>query len=618
MSKPSVCPLDCPDTCSLAVEVEDDRITAVRGSRANPFTAGAVCRKVATQYPEFVHGPHRLRHPLRRTGPKGSGRFEPIGWDEALDRVHAGIGAVIDRYGPQAVAPFNYAGPHGLLAWDSMSLRFFHRLGATRLERGALCGGVRGEAYAATFGPVPGTPPQQVAEAGLVIVWGNNVSVCNLHLLRHINAARRRGARLVVIDPRRIRVAARADLHLAVRPGTDVILAWALAAELERIGGLDRDFIEASIHGFEPFMARAREYPPEVAAPICGVEAEAIRTLARWYRDTTPAVIAWGNGPERNRNGGSGLRAICALPALAGKFGVRGGGLVAASGHAFPRTPGRLTRPDLAPPGTRSLSILDVPRMVLDETADPPLRGLFIYNHNPLVVHPDQNRVRQALAHEALFTVGIDLTLTDSLRYADVILPACTHFEHADLFPAYGQQFLQRAEPVIPPVGESLPNTEIFRRLAARFGFDEPALRTTDEALMDEALDRADPRLQGQRPSALPVDRALAMHYRGEEPVLFRNVLPGTPSGRIELLSDDLATRRGCALPDYHPVVSDYPLTLISPAAEQRTTSTFGALGASDRAPPLQMHPDDASARGLTGGDRVRVWTELGEVHLSL
>lgn len=614
MLKPSVCPLDCPDTCSLSVSVENARITAVRGSRANPFTAGAICRKVSRFYPEFVHGPNRLRHPLRRTGVKGQGGFERIDWDGALDLIHQRVCAVIDRSGPQAVAPLNYAGPHGLLAWDSMSLRFFHRLGASKLERGPLCGGIRSEAYAATFGTVPGTPPQQVSKSALIIVWGNNVSACNLHLMRHINAARRRGAQLVVIDPRRVRVAEQADLYLPVRPGTDVVLAWALAAELERIGGLDRAFIDAHVHGFEPFMARARDYPPDIAAGICGLEAGAIRTLARWYRDASPATIAWGNGLERNQNGGSGLRAICALPALAGKFGVRGGGLVAAAGHAFPKTRERLTRPDLAPPGTRTLNILDIPQRVLDGD----LHALFIYNHNPLITHPDQSRMRRALAREDLFTVGIEVAMTDSMAYADVILPACTHFEHADLFPAYGQQFLQRAEPVIPPVDESLPNTEIFRRLAARFGYDDPVFRAGDAELMDDAVDPDDPRLQGHRPSELPLDQALAMQFDGGEPVLFGNVFPKTPSGRVELESATLGMRRGHALPDYRPVTADYPLALISPASDLRITSTFGGLPASDASPVLAMHPEDAAARGLTDGDRVRVWNALGEVHLPL
>src|ERR1700680_3223813 len=417
--KASVCPLDCPDTCSLAVTVSGDRVLAVRGSKVNPITHGAICAKVANNYPEFVHGPTRLQYPLKRTGRKGEGKFERVSWDQALELIHDRVGAVIKRYGPEAVLPLNYAGPHGMLAGDSMSLRFFHRLGASLLSRNPLCGGIRSAAYAGTFGATPGTPLQQVSLSRLIIVWGNNASVCNLHLMRQINAAKRRGARLVVIDPRRVRVAEQADLHLPVRPGTDVVLAWAIAVELERVGGLDRAFISEHVLGFDAFMDAARAYPPERASGICGVHLEDILALARWYKEDSPAVIAWGNGLERNQNGGSGLRAIAALPALAGKFGVAGGGLVGGAGHAFPKTLDSLTRPDFVPPRTRTINILDVGRLLLDDSLDPPLKALFVYNHNPLVVHPDQNCLRRGLAREDLFVVGIEMAMRDSVAYAD-------------------------------------------------------------------------------------------------------------------------------------------------------------------------------------------------------
>src|SRR5258708_19684789 len=436
--------------------------------------------------------------------------------------------------------------------------------------------------------------------------------------MRQINAAKRNGAKLVVVDPRRVRVAEQAHLHLAVRPGTDVVLAWAIAVELERIGGLDQAFIAEHVLGFDAFMAVARTYPAERAAEICGVASEDIRTLALWYRDATPAVIAWGNGLERNRNGGSGLRAIAALPALAGKFGVAGGGLVGGAGHAFPKTLDRLTRSDLVRPQTRTLNIIDVGRHLLDGELDPPLKALFIYNHNPLIVHPDQNRLKRGLAREDLFIVGIEIAMTDSMAYADVILPACTHFERAEVYAPYGRQYRQRAEPVIPPVGESLPNTEIFRRLAVRFGFNDAAFRQTDSELMDEALNAEDPRMQGLRASAVPTDRALRMEFAGQEPVLFQNVSPRTPSGRIELESALLGAPYGAALPPYHPLISPYPLTLITPASDQRITSTFGGLAANDATPVLEMNPADAMARGLVDGSRVRVWNDQGQVFLPL
>jgi len=616
--KPSVCPLDCPDTCSLSVQVADGHVVGVRGSKVNPITHGAVCAKVANLYPEFVHGPNRLRHPLKRVGPKGSGQFERISWDLALETIHRKVAGIIEQFGPQAMLPLNYAGPHGMLAGDSMSLRFFHAIGASMLSRSPLCGGIRSAAYFGTFGATPGTPLQQVSLAKLIIVWGNNATACNLHLMRQINAAKHNGARLVVIDPRRVKVADQAHLHLPVRPGTDVVLAWALAVELERIGGLDHAFIAEQVLGFDAFMEAARAFPPERAAEICGVPVDDIRLLARWYCDASPAVIAWGNGLERNQNGGSGLRAIAALPALAGKFGIAGGGLVGGAGHAFPKTTERLTRTDFARPQTRTINIIDVGRLLLDEGLDPPLKALFIYNHNPLIVHPDQNRMKRGLAREDLFTVGIEVAMTDSMAYADVILPACTHFEHADLYPAYGQQYLQRAEPVIPPVGESLPNTEIFRRLAARFGLADPAFQQSDAQLMDEAMNLDDPRMQGLRASALPVDRALKMEFSGAEPVLFQNVAPRTPSGKIELESTVLAERYGARLPRFLPVTSAYPLSLITPSSDTRITSTFGGLAANDEAPLLDMNPADAQARGLADGAAVKVWNDLGEVFLHL
>src|ERR1700704_5947576 len=261
MQRASVCPLDCPDTCSLAVTVSGDQVLAVRGSKVNPITHGAICAKVANSYPEFVHGPNRLRYPLRRISPKGKGNFERTSWDQALDIIHDRVGTVIERYGSEAVLPLNYAGPHGMLAGDSMSLRFFHRIGASLLSRSPLCGGIRGAAYAGTFGATPGTPLQQVSLAKLIVVWGNNATSCNLHLMRQINAAKRNGAKLVVIDPRRVKAAEQAQLYLPVRPGTDVVLAWAIAVELERLGGLYQNFIEKHALGFTAYTAAAPRLP---------------------------------------------------------------------------------------------------------------------------------------------------------------------------------------------------------------------------------------------------------------------------------------------------------------------------------------------------------------------
>ncbi len=617
---PSVCPLDCPDTCSLTVTVEDEKIVSIRGSRANPYTAGVLCAKVPQAYPGFVHGEGRLETPLRRSGAKGEGRFERISWSQALDIVHDRFTAVIAAHGPQAILPLNYAGPHGMLAGGSMDLRFFHRLGASLLDRRPLCGGIRTEAWVGTFGPTPGIRPEQAEHSKLIVAWGSNVTWSNLHIVPIINRARRAGAKLVIVDTRRTKIAEQADLHIALRPGTDVILAWAIAADLERQGGLDREFIARHVDGFEDYMAQARRYTLADAARFCGVDEQLVRQFAEWYRTINPAVITVGNGLERNKNGGSGIRAVFALPALAGKFGVPGGGLINGAGFAFPKTPARLARPDFVPAGTRLINIIDVGRHLNDPTLSPPIKALFIYNHNPVVVHPEQNVLRRGLEREDLFVVGSDVVMTDSLAYADVVLPACSHFEHADLFAAYGTHWLQRADRVIPPQGEALPNTEIFRRLAARFGYDDPAFRASDAELMDDALDGADPRMGGKRPSAIPLDRATPMTVDGgaEEAILFKNVFPKTASGKVELASPYLEKKYGARLPSWRPVASSYPLILISPASDQRITSTFGGLHVAVGPPPLEMHPDDAKVRNLRDGMRVRVWNNLGEVRLPL
>ena len=615
---PSVCPLDCPDTCSLTVTVEDTRIVNIRGSHANPYTDGVLCAKVPKAFPEFVHGERRLRTPLKRVGRKGEGKFVRVSWEEALDEIHTRVTSVIAEHGPQAVMPFNYGGPHGFLAGGSMDLRFFHRMGATLLDRKPLCGGIRTEAWLGTFGPVPGIRPEQVEQSKLIVAWGNNVTWANLHLMPIINRARRAGARLVVIDPRRIKVAEQADLHLALRPGTDVVLAWAVAAELERRGAIDRAFVAQWVEGYEDFMALARPWTIAKAAETCGLAEADVARFAEWYATISPSSISVGNGLERNRNGGSGIRAAFALPALAGRFATAGGGLVNGAGYAFPKTPAKLARPDLIPPGTRMLNIVDIGRHLTEERLAPPLKALFIYNHNPVVVHPDQNRMRRGMEREDVFLAGIEVAMTDSMNYCDVVLPACSHFEHHDLFAAYGQHWLQRAEPVIPPQGEALPNTEIFRRLAARFGYTEPCFKATDAELMDDAVDPADPRLGGVRPSQLPLDRAMPMTVQGQDAIMFTNVFPKTPSGKVELASGYLEKRFGARLPSYRGLESTYPLTLISPASDQRTTSTFGGTSSNDGIPPLEMHPDDAKARGLRTGQTVRVWNELGEVRLPL
>ena len=618
VERPSVCPLDCPDTCSLMVTVEDDRVVKVRGSHSNPLTNGVVCNKVARGYPEFVHGPNRLTVPLKRTGARGEGKFEQISWDEALDTVAERISAVIEKYGPEAVLPFNYSGPHGKLAEGSMDARLFNRMGASQLDRGPLCAGIRSLALTSLYGSMSGTPVEQTAKSKLIVIWGNNVTVSNLHLAALIKKARKGGAKLVVIDPKRIKIAEQADLHLAVTPGTDVVLAMAVAAELERLGGIDQAFVDKWVHGFEAYMTEARKVSVEQAAETCGLAVEDIRTFAKYYCDISPAIMSVAVGIERSRNGGSAIRSAAVLPALAGKFGQTGGGLIFNAGTTFPATTDKLKQTQLIPEGTRKLNIIDVPEHILEDNIDPPVKALFIYNHNPLSVHPDQNRMKRALSAEDLFVVGCDVVMTDSMAYADIVLPASSHFEIADIYGAYGQQYLQRAEPVIPRVGESLPNTEIFRRLAARLGYSEDIFQVDDIRLMDDAMDGNDARLKGMRPSEIPLGTSVYMDKAGEDIVPFANVFPATPSGKVEILSERLEQKYGEALPNYKPLVSGFPLFLISPSSDKRINATFGGLGMSDGLQPLEMHPDDAAARGLSNGMKVRAWNDLGEVHLTL
>ena len=615
--KPSVCPLDCPDTCSLQVTVENDQISKVKGSRVNPYTAGSICDKAAKYDPDFVHGEQRLRTPLMRTGAPGSGEFEAIEWDRALSMIAERTQQAIDAHGPQTVLPFNYAGPHGQLAVGSMDRRFFHRIGATLLDRGPLCGGVRGAAYASLFGGAPGMPPEQAADADLVAVWGNNVTVSNLHLARVIKQAREQGARLIVVDPKRTRIAEQAHLYLQIEPGTDVVLALAVAAEIEKRGRVNQSFVDAWVAGYDAFMQQARRYSLEQAAGICKIALADIVELVDCYCAADKLALSIGNGIERGKSGGSGLRAIMSLSALLGQFGRRGAGVIAKPGLAFPTTAERLQRSDLIPEGTRTLNIVDVGRHLLKDDIDPPIRAAFIYNHNPVATHPDQNRMMRALSREEIFKVGIDVVMTDSMKFCDIVLPAASHFEFDDIYTAYGHSYLQRAEPVIPTVGESLPNTEIFRRLARAFGFTDTMFEDSDRQLMDMAIDPGDPRLQGYRPSELPLDKAMLMTASDQqEMIMCDTVKPDTVSGRIELFCEDLEARFGYGVPRYEAVHKSRPFTLITPSSSKRTNATFGGGSASDGVEIVEINPHDASAATISDGALVKLGNDMGSVIL--
>lgn len=616
---PSVCPLDCPDTCSLNAQVQDGTLIAVKGSKANPYTDGVICNKVARYYPDFVHGQSRLTHPLKRVGPRGSGDFERISWDEALDLIHEAFAAAIVKYGPETILPFNYAGPHGELGGGSMDRRFFYNMGATMLNRGPLCGAVRGGAYASVFGNAPGMPPVQVLHSDLVLIWGNNVTVSNLHLAPLLKEMRKKGGKLVIIDPKRIKIAEQCDMHIQIRPNTDVVFAMGLAAELERRDALDHAFIGDWVVGFDTYMAQARDYSLEQVEEICGISAKEFHAVADLIQAAKNMACSFGNGIERGRSGGSGLRAGMILPALTGHHGRLGAGVVAKSGVATPKNQPRLHGDHLMKPGTRVFNIVDLGMLLQDDTLETPIAAAMIYNHNPVATHPDQVNLIKGLMREDLFLAGSDVVMTDSMALCDVILPASSHFEHNDVFGAYGQNYLQRAEPVIPCVGESLPNTEIFRRLAARFGYDDPTFKADDVQLMDDAINSGHPQLKGIKGSALPVDKAIEMKaLNGEQMIMCQNVIPATPSGKIELFCQDYEDRFGFGLPRYDSVPQDRPFVIITPSSDKRTNATFGGHAASQGLEMVEMHPLDAAERGLNDGAKVTVFNDLGKVTLQL
>jgi anaerobic selenocysteine-containing dehydrogenase len=447
-------------------------------------------------------------------------------------------------------------------------------------------------------------------------VWGNNITVCNLHLTKIIREARSRGAKLVVVDPKRIRIAEESDLHLPLTPGTDVVLAYAVATLLESQGQLDSEFIARHVEGAEAFLAEARKYPLQEAARLCGLEVDDIARFASWWGELSPAAISMGVAPERNRNGGAGIRAAFALPALTGNIGFPGAGVCDVSGY-FPIEWDALKRPDLIPEGTRKFSVLDIADKILDPGDELPIKSVFIYNHNPVAVHPDQQNMRKALMQEDLFVVGSDISMTDSMALADIILPATTHLEYGDLYKSYGHHYLQRSEAVIPPVGEALPNTELFRRLAARFDFEESCFADTDADLVDQAVAASSPGMNNRSPMQHFVDEAVDMSVGNKESLL-RDAPPATPSSKIELYSTSLEESCGEGLPHFKPMSSDRRFIVISPSSDKRTNSTFGGVTGHDEDMVVEMNPADAASLSLAEGERVRLFNEQGDVVLPL
>ena len=592
----SVCPLDCPDTCSLDVTVEDGRVTRVDGSRRNPVTEGFICAKVR-RYPERVYSPLRVLYPQRRVGPKGEGRFERIAWDEALALIAERFRAVIAAYGAEAILPYHYGGSNGLLGDNAADARFFARLGASELLT-SLCAMPTGTAYRAMYGTMPGVPPQDYALARCIVLWGVNPSATSIHLVPQVRAAQAAGAFVAVVDPRRTPAARTADLHLAPRPGTDVVLALAMIDALRRRGVA----AEPRVNGLDALTRAAAEWPVARAAAECDVPAADIERLVDAYAAASPAVVRCGWGVERTHNGGQAVRAILALPAVAGKFGVRGGGVTMSLSRAHPIARDRLERAELAPGPRRVINMVQLGRLLTDQPPTPPIKALYVYNANPVALTPDQNRILAGLAREDLFTVVHEQVMTDTARFADVVLPATTIFEQTELHRSYGHYVLQYNEPVIAPLGESRTNPQVFAGLARAMGFTEPAVLAEEEGLLADALS---PELleQVRRERAVPLD------FPGGAVVQLGTVAPDTDGGRIELCPPALGPVA------YQPLGGD-GLVLLSPASDRTVNSIFGELHG--RPAVLAMHPADAAARGLRDGQPVRVFNGLGEVHVPL
>jgi len=602
----SVCPLDCPDSCSLAVTVDDGRIVKVDGSRRNPYTGGFICAKVR-RYAERVYSPLRLLHPQKRVGRKGEGRFERIGWDEALETIAARFQRIVAEHGSEAILPYHYGGSNGVLSDAALDARFFHRLGASQLEK-TICAAPTGTVYRALYGELGGVPPQDYELARAIILWGVNPSATSIHLVPQVNAARRAGAFVAVIDPRRTPLARSATLHLQPLPGTDVVLALAILHEIIRRDRADHSFIETHVRGFETLAETAAQFPAARAASICQVPESDIHRLVDAYTDASPAVIRCGWGLERNRNGGNAARAVLAIPAIAGKFGVRGGGMTMSLSAAARLNKTALARPDLRREPARTINMNELGR-VLTEPLAPPIHGLFVYNANPVAMAPRQNLILQGLSREDLFTVVHEQVLTDTARFADILLPATTCFEQEEMKKAYGHYYVQYAPPIVAVPGEALSNTELFRRLSVAMGFDDPELAASDADLMRDALRGAAPTLD--RETLINEGIAKAAPRHDAELIQFDPADPDTRGRIVDLFPPELGPLEFQPLP-----TTTYPLTLISPASGRTINSIFGEFNLPD--PRLTMHPDDAALRGLEDGQPVRIYNHLGEVHVRL
>jgi anaerobic selenocysteine-containing dehydrogenase len=609
----AACPHDCPDTCAMKVTVQGGKVIRVQGDPDHPTTHGALCTKVS-RYAERTYHPERVLHPLKRVGPKGSGQFVRVGWDEALADIAARLGEIAAR-DPQAILPYSYAGTMGLVQGESMAARFFHKLGASLLDR-TICASAGGEALKLTYGGKVGMHVEFFAESRLILVWGSNSIASNLHFWTFAQQAKRNGAKLVCIDPRRTETADKCHQHIALLPGTDGALALGLMHELITHGWIDRDYVARHVEGFEALRERALQWPPERAAAVCGITAAEVRQLARDYATLAPAAIRLNYGMQRVHGGGSAARLVALLPCLTGAWRHRAGGLLLSSSGWFPKNAAALERPDLLAGRTpRTINMSTIGDDLLRESSPqfgPKIEAVVVYNSNPVAVAPQSPRVVQGFRREDLFTVVLEHFLTDTADHADYVLPATTQLEHLDVHQSYGHTYALINEPAIAPLGEAKPNTQIFRELAACMGFQEPCFADSDETIARAAF----------RGDAITFDRLRASGWvklpLPDAPFAEGGFL--TPSGKA------VACAPGVDLPDHVPnresalsapaLHARYPLAMISPPARNFLNSTFvnvASLRAIEGEPLLEIHAADAAARGIASGAMVRVFNDRGE-----
>jgi anaerobic selenocysteine-containing dehydrogenase len=614
------CPHDCPDTCSMLTTVENGVAVKVQGNPAHPQTDGALCTKVS-RYTERTYHPERLLHPLKRIGPKGAGQFKQVSWDEALNDIAARLTHIAAQGpgGAQAILPYSYAGTMGLVQGESIAARFFHQLGASLLDR-TICASAGAEGLTQTLGGKVGMRVEFFAESKLILIWGSNSIASNLHFWRYANQAKRSGAKLVCIDPRKSETADKCHTHIALLPGTDSALALALMHELITHGWLDHDYLARYTLGWAALRERALQWPPERAAQVCGIDVQQIRDLARDYGASVasgaPSAIRMNYGLQRVHGGGNAVRLIASLPALTGAWRHRAGGVLLSSSGMFPIDRAALQRPDLLgqrTPRTINMSTIgnDLLRQGSPELG-PAIAALVVYNSNPVAVAPDSSRVVQGFAREDLFTVVLEHFQTDTADYADYLLPATTQLEHWDVHMSYGHTDALLNRPAIAPLGEARTNTQIFRDLAARMGYTDPCFADDDETLCRMAYGSAVnfDTLLTQGFATLP--HAQAPFAQGNFP---------TPSGKCEFFSARLAAQGLDGLPDHVPNYETvnssarYPLAMISPPARNFLNSSFvnvKSLRDIEGEPVLEMHPQDAAPRGLQDGDVVWVFNDRG------